>query len=365
MTGVRGVWIGCAASLVLATACSSQAQQAPPDQAVPVRVGAVQQREVPVQLQVIGRVEPLSTVEVRAQVGGVLQQVHFEEGDMVKKGELLFTIDPRPFEAALREAEANLSKDQIQLANAREVQNRYTDLVKKEYVTQEEYSRISSVAAALEANMRADEARVANAKLQLDYCLIRSPIHGRTGRLEVHAGNLVKANADTPLITINQVDPISVGFSVPEQQLAEIRARREQGRLVTMALPSGDTGEPLTGELSFLDNQVDPRTGTILLKATFSNAAGRLWPGQFVDVTLRLALEPAALVVPSEAIQAGQQGTFVFVVKQDATVESRPITAGRGMGTETVVTQGLQAGETVVTDGQLRLVPGSKVEILK
>jgi multidrug efflux system membrane fusion protein len=353
-----------AAACLLPAACSSQAKEATSQQAeaVPVVIGTVAQREVPVELLVIGTVEAYSTVGVKAQVGGELTGVHFEEGQEVRKGELLFDIDNRTYAAALKEAEATLARDRVQSANAQDVVRRYTDLVKKEYVTQEGYERISSEAAALEATVHADEARVDNARIQLEYCTIHSPVAGRTGKLMVHRGNLVKANADTPLVTINQIDPVYVAFSVPEQDLPEVKRRWASGSLVTQASAPQSERTPMTGELSFVDNQVDADTRTILLKSTFSNKDRLLWPGQFVNVRLRLSTDPDALVVPSETIQTGQQGSYVFVVKPDQTVEMRPVVAGRTDGSDTVVDKGLQKGETVVTDGQLRIVPGAKVQ---
>jgi multidrug efflux system membrane fusion protein len=350
--------------LVLA-ACSSQAKEAtsPQADAVPVVVGTVAQKEIPVDLEVIGTVEAYTTVGVKAQVGGELTGVHFEEGQEVRKGQLLFNIDDRAYAAALKEAEATLARDRVQLANAQDVVRRYTDLVKKEFVTQEDFDRISSEAAALEATVHADEARVEQARIELGYCAISSPVVGRTGKLMVHRGNLVKANADTPMVTILQVDPIYVSFSVPEQDLPEVKRRWASGSLVTQASAPQSEGAPMTGALSFVDNQVNADTRTILLKSTFANKDRLLWPGQFVNVRLRLSTDPDALVVPSETIQTGQQGTYVFVVKSDQTVEMRPVVAGRTYGSDTVVDKGLQKGETVVTDGQLRIVPGARVQV--
>jgi multidrug efflux system membrane fusion protein len=330
-------------------------------EAVPVTLGVVTAKDVPVALQAIGAVEAYSTVSVKAQVGGELRRVPFTEGQDVRKGDLLFEIDPRPFEAALQQANAQLDRDRAQLKNARQDAERYAGLVEKDYVTPSEYDRIRTLASALEATVQADEAAVKSAALQLEYCTLRSPIDGRTGRLMVHPGNVVKANADTPMVVIEQMDPIYVSFSVPEQRLLEIKRRQAEGNLdVEAAIP--DSGShAVSGRLSFIDNSVDNQTGTVFLKATFSNPERILWPGQFVTVTLTLAVKAGALVVPTEAVQTGQQGPYVFVVKEDSTVESRPVVTGDTTEHETVIEKGLSAGETLVTDGQLRLVPGSKV----
>ncbi len=352
------------AALAAAAACSAgdPAALGRPE-TVPVTVGVVERKDVPVQVEQIGAVEAYSTVAVKAQIGGELREVHFKEGQEVRRGDLLFTIDPRPHQAAVQSAEAALARDTVLLQNAREEFERYIDLVKKDYVTPEDYDRKRATAAALEAAVRADQAAVENARLQLGYCTIRSPIDGRTGRLLEHRGNLVKANADEPLVVINQITPVYVAFSVPEQNLARIKARQAERPLQARAVIPGDQGGPITGTLTFLNNEVDGATGTFLLKATFPNEDRRLWPGQFVNVTLDLDVTPNALVVPSEAIQTGQQGPFVFVVKPDMTVESRPV-AVRGIHQhETLVEGGVEAGESVVTDGQIRLVPGSLVEV--
>jgi membrane fusion protein, multidrug efflux system len=350
------------AALALQAGCAAggPARSDPP--AVPVTVGEVARKDVPVLVEQIGTVEAYSTVEIKAQVGGVLQAVHFKEGQDVRAGDLLFTIDPRPYDAALKRARAELDKDTVQLKTARQDAERYSDLVKKDYVTQEEYERIRTSAASLEADVAADAAAVENATVALEYCTIRSPIDGRTGKLMVHQGNLVKANDDTPLIVINQVDPIYAAFSVPEQTLPEIKARKQSGRLEVEARSPGAATEPLVGWLSFIDNAIDRTTGTVLLKATFPNPQRILWPGQFVNVRLKLSTRTGVLVIPAQAVQTGQQGSFVFVVRPDFTVESRPVVAGATIGQETLVEKGLQAGERVVIDGQIRLVPGTRIE---
>jgi len=330
---------------------------------VPVTAAAVIQKTVPVQINTIGNVEAYSTVSVKSQIGGILDHVHFREGQDVNKGALLFTIDPRPYEAALKQAEANLAKDAAQLENAREEVRRYAELVKKGYVAQEQYDQIRTNAAAFEATVNADKAVVENARLQLKYCYIYSPFNGRTGNLLSHQGNLIKANADNPMVIINQIQPIYVTFSVPEQYLAEIKKYMSGGKILVKVFITTEKDNPEEGVLTFVDNTVDAATGTIKLKATFTNNKKRLWPGQFVDVVIVLTTQPNAIVVPSQSVQTGQKGQYVFVIKDDLTVEDRFVTAGGTLNSETVIEKGLQAGEKVVTDGQLRLVPGAKVQL--
>jgi multidrug efflux system membrane fusion protein len=343
-------------------ACSKPAQP-PPKPPVPVTAGTVIQKTVPIQIRAIGNVEAYSTVSVKSQIGGILTRVHFREGQDVRKGDILFTIDPRPYEAALKQAEANLAKDNAQLENAREEVRRYAELVKKGYVAQQQYDQIRTNAATFEATVNADKALVENARLQLKYCYIYSPIDGRTGNLFANEGNLIKANADTSMVVINQIQPIYVTFSVPEQYLPEIKKYTSGGKVEVQAFITKSEDNPEEGILTFVDNAVDVATGTIKLKATFANKIKRLWPGQFVDVVMILTTQPNAIVVPSQSIQTGQKGQYVFIIKNNLTVEDRPIIVGRTLNSETVIEKGLQSGEKVVTDGQLRLVPGAKVEI--
>jgi multidrug efflux system membrane fusion protein len=302
---------------------------------------------------------------VKSQIGGTLIRVHFREGQDVNKGALLFTIDPRPYEAALKQAEANLAKDKAQLENARKEVQRYAELVKKGYVAQEQYDQISTNAASLDAIVNANIAAVENARLQLKYCYIYSPLTGRTGDLAANEGNLIKANADTAMVVINQVQPIYVTFSVPEQNLSDIKKYMSAGKLTVEAFLSKEDESPEQGVLTFVDNAVDTATGTIKLKATFANKGRKLWPGQFVNTVLTLTSQPDAIVVPSQSIQSGQKGQYVYVIKSDLTVEDRSVAVGRALDGETVIEKGLQADEKVVTDGQLRLLPGAKVEIKK
>jgi len=344
------------------TACSKKMPEPPKKPAVPVTVGDAIVRAVPLQIRAIGTVEPYSTVAIKAQVGGVLSKVHFREGQDVNKRDLLFSIDPRPFEALIRQYEAMLAKDKAQLDNAREQAGRYAELAKKGYVARDQYEQFRTNELALEAAVNADRAVLENAKLQLGYCYIYSPVSGRTGSLIVNEGNLIKANADTAMVVINQIQPVYVSFSVPETNLAEIRKRMQAGVLkVAARLTAGD---PLseTGKLTFVENTVDLSTGMIKLKAVFENRDRKLWPGQYVNATLTLAEVPNAVVVPSQALQTGQQGQFVFVVRGDE-AELRPVTAGVVVEDMTVIEKGLTAGERVVTDGQVRLVSGAKIEI--
>jgi multidrug efflux system membrane fusion protein len=337
----------------------TQRGAAPP---VPVTVAKVEQKTVPITIRAIGNVEAIETVAIKARIGGALQGVRFREGDTVRRGDLLFVIDSRPYEAALAQAEAVLARDRALLAKAETDITRYEGLVKQDYVTKEQYDQITVDAAALKAAVAGDEAAVDTARLNVAYCSITAPVTGRTGNLNVKTGNLIKANDDTAMVTINQVSPIYVTFAVPAQQLPAVLAHRNDGIDVLAALPNDDS-PPATGKLTFVDNAVDMTTGTILLKATFDNRDERLWPGQFVDVTVILGEDADRVVCPSSAVQTGQQGQHVFVVKDDGSVELRPIRVNRMDEHDAVIDDGLSAGETVVTDGQLRLVPGSIVEI--
>jgi multidrug efflux system membrane fusion protein len=332
---------------------------APPP--VPVVVATAVQKPVPVQLRAIGNVQPSNAVTVRSRVGGILAKIHFKEGEDVREGQLLFTLERGPLEADLRQAEANLARDLAQYQNAQKDAERYAQLARQGFVAQQEYDRLKTAADALAATVRASRAAVENARIQLGYATIRAPMVGRTGALQVHEGDVIKAS-DTALVVINQLRPIDVAFALPERELPEVRRYQTAGSLeVSAVIPPG--GPPLAqGRLTFIDNRVDPTTGTIQLKATFANDDSRLWPGQFVNVVLTLTTEPAAVVVPTPAVQTGQEGRYVFVVKPDQTVESRPVTVAREVGEETVIAQGVGAGETVVTDGQLRLFPGARVE---
>ncbi|PWT85268.1 MAG: efflux RND transporter periplasmic adaptor subunit [Blastocatellia bacterium] len=330
---------------------------------VPVTVASVVQKSMPIEIRVIGTAEPYSTVAVRAQTTGQLTAVNFTEGDDVQKGQVLFSLDRRPLEAALQQAEANLQRDLAQAANAESQAKRYQDLAERGIATREQLETSRTGAAALSAAVEADRAAVENAKVQLEYATIDAPLSGRTGALMVHEGNLVRANDTTPLVVINQVSPIFVSFAIPESQLPDLKRYMAQGSLRVEASPPNDEGPGSTGRITFVDNTVDPTTGTIRIKGTFTNDNRRLWPGQFVNVTVRLTADPNAIVAPTAAIQTGQQGTYVYIVKPDKSVDLQTVTVARSSGTDSVIQTGLKPGDTVVTDGHLRLVPGSHVSV--
>ena len=407
------LWAGCSDR-----AGGAQTPRTPPAQAaIPVGVATAEQKMVPLQVATVGNVQAYTTVGVKSQIAGQITKVHFTEGREVKRGDLLITIDPRPFEAALQQSEANLARDAAQVRqaqaavgqrqadvtqslanlerdlaeveNARVQEQRYRDLVARDFIAREQYDQVRTKLATLQAVVQADRAAVDNARasvraaeaavenaqaaikgneamreavrLQLAYTTIHAPIDGRTGNLLVQPGNVVKTGEENPLVVIAQVQPIHVSFSVPEHQLAAINTYRAKGTLKVEAHVDGGK-RTAAGALTFVNNTVDPTTGTIQLKATFPNADNALWPGQFVEVVLRLTTE-SAVVVPSEAVQAGQQGAFIFVVKADLTVEARRVKVGRRLAREIVIDDGLKPGERIVTDGQLRLVPGVRVEI--
>jgi len=310
---------------------------------------------------VIGTVEAYSTVTVRAQITGELTAVKFQQGDDVEAGQELFTLDRRPLEAALLQAEANLQRDTAQAGNATAILERYEQLVQRGILAREQRDTARATVAALEGTLAADRAAIENAKVQLQYSNIRAPIPGRTGALMVTAGNLVRANDQTPLVTINQVAPIFVSFAFPEASLSALRRYMDRGSLRVEARPTGSDGPPAVGHITFVDNTVDQTTGTIKVKGTFANESRGLWPGQFVNVVVRLATESASIVVPSVAVQTGPDGTYVYVVTPDQTVELRPVTVARVAGAEAMIATGLAAGDTVVVDGHLRLVPGGRV----
>ena len=334
-----------------------------PAPAVPVATAVVVEKAIPLELDVIGSAEAYSTVSVRAQLTGGLTSVSFKEGDDVRKGQTLFTLDRRPLEAALAQARANLQRDTAQAANAKAQAQRYQDLAARGIATREQVETTQTAAAALDATLGADRAAVDNATVQLQYATIAAPIAGRSGALMVHEGNLVRANDVTPLVVINQVTPIYVSFGIPESRLQDLKEFMAKGSVKVEALAPGDTSAPSVGRITFIDNTVDSTTGTIRIKGTFPNETRHLWPGQFVNVTVTLTTDPHAIVVPAAAVQTGQQGTYLFVVKPDQTVELRPVTVARAADAETVIKRGVTPGETVVTDGQLRLTSGSRVSV--
>jgi multidrug efflux system membrane fusion protein len=417
-----------AGALLLAVAalagCSGESKsgqaQAARTPVVQVTASTAVQKAVPVQLSANGNAQAYSTVSIMSQVDGQIAQVHFTEGQDVKKGDLLFTLDQRPFEAALRQAEgivardraqqlqaqaalaqtraakkqaeANLARDQAQLENANVEVRRYKELIDEGAISREQFDTVRTTATAAEATVQADQAAITNAeaviqaaeatlenakaaieadqavvenaRIQLGYTLLRAPMDGRTASLLLHPGSTVKArDAASVMVVINQIHPIYVAFSVPEQYLAEIRRYGEADMLRVEALVPGQEDRPIDGKLTFVNNTVDPTTGTIQLKADFANADSRLWPGQFLNVLLILTTEPNAVLVPSQALQTGQQGPFLFVVKPDQTVEARPVVPGQALDNLTVIQKGVAPGEQVVTDGQIRLAPGARVEV--
>lgn len=332
--------------------------------AVPVTAGTVMQKAVPVELKAIGHVEPYSSISIKARIGGELTRVSFTEGQDVNKGQLLFTIDSRTYKTALESAEANLLRDKALEKKAFEDLRRYTELLKDELVSRAQYDLAFANAEAAKAVVSADKSAVENARLQLEYCSIYAPASGRTGDLLVNKGNLIKANDDKAMVVINQIQPVYVSFTVPEQNLPQIKKYMAAGKLKVSAFITAGENIPEKGILTFIDNAVDTATGMIRLKASFDNKNKHLWPGQFVNVVITLAIQSDAIVVPSEALQTGQQGQFVFVIKDDI-AENRPVTAGVTYENMTVIEKGLASGEQVVTDGQMRLMPGARVEIKK
>ena len=331
--------------------------------AVPVRASVAVERDVPVEVRAVGKIVSSESVAIRAQVSGTLVAAHFTEGQLVKKGDLLLEIDRRPFQAAVSEAAARLQQDRARAENARDDANRYAGLVEKEYVTRQQYEAARANAIALEAQVAADDAALERARLNLAYATIRAPTSGRTGRLLVHPGNLVSVGTPEPLLTIEQIKPVFAEFAVPERYLAALRARRDAPPLV--AVRTSTTAAPITGALAFVNNMVDPSTGTILLKARIPNEDEALWSGQLVDVSVRIAEREKAVVVPATAVASGQQGDYAYVVTSDRKALVRPVVVEQTSDTEVVIGKGLSPGEMVVTEGQLRLRPGAAVEILQ
>ncbi|MBF0329372.1 MAG: efflux RND transporter periplasmic adaptor subunit [Nitrospirae bacterium] len=352
----------CLAVLIFLSSCSAdnKAKQQKP-KTVPVTVAVAAEKDVPVQLTAVGNVEPYSTVAVNSRVAGQLMQVHFKEGQAVNKGDRLLTIDTRPFEAALKQSEAALARDTAQMENALQQSRRYEQLLAKGYVSKADYDQIRANADALQAVVNAGKSAVENARLQLSYCYIDSPVNGITGSLQLNQGNLIKEN-DKTIVTINQVQPIFVAFALPEQHLPEIKKYMASGKLTVAAVVANEVAAEV-GALTFIDNAIDRGTGTIRMKGTFENKNKKLWPGQFVNVTLKLTVQQKAVTAPSRAVLTGQQGQYLFVVKQDSMVEMRQVTARGIADGVSVIDKGLVSGERVVTDGQLRIVPGVTVDI--
>jgi multidrug efflux system membrane fusion protein len=380
------------AALVAVAGCSKK--EPPPHQPqVPVTVAVVARGAAPYTLTANGTVEPRQTARVTAQVSGIVTSVEFREGDEVRKGQVLFRIDPRPYAAALAQAQAALARDQAQAAGARRDAERYQELAKQDYVTKSQAEGQTTNAAALSATVAADRAAIDKARFDLENTVVRAPISGRTGSLLVRQGNVVQASATQPLVVINQITPILVRFTVPASVFPDVQRFNRRGALpvqvtsggVTIAATGGGEGGPTgsgasgnsatgsaasaiatdtaRGALTFVDNAVDTTTGTVVLKAEFPNGDGQLWPGEFVNVRLLLDVQQNQLLVPARAVQTGQQGTYVYVVKPDLTAATRPVTLGRTMGDVVVVQNGLAQGERVVVDGQSRLGAGGKVRI--
>lgn len=332
--------------------------------AVPVMVSKVERSTIPIELTAIGTGQAYQSVSVESQVAGIVKEVHYRQGQFVRKGDLLITLDKEPFLATLAQAEAALARDKAQAQLSQTELQRNKKLYREGIVSSEQYDQALATSKATEATVQADEAAIRTAKIQLSYCSIYAPINGVTGAQLVSPGATVKANDLPVLVVINQVSPIYVNFSVPQQYLEPIKRSMARSRLRVLATPPGDSSAE-SGVLTFVNNTVDTSTGTIELMATFPNTDHRLWPGQFSNVTLDLGQQQNVLVIPSEAVQAGQQGDYVFVVNRGMAVNVRQVKVGRTVNNQTEVLQGLSAGETVVTDGQVRLVPGTKVYVAK
>jgi membrane fusion protein, multidrug efflux system len=345
-------------AVVFMNACSPK-KKPPVNKPVPVMVAVATQKSIPVQMTAMGSVEAFQTISVRTQITAQIAKVFFKEGQEVKKGDLLLTLDCRTNEAALAQAQANLAKDKVQADYAREQSRRYADLIKKDYVAKEQFDQIQANAVALEATLKADEAIVESNRVQMQYCSIYSPIDGRTGMLKVNQGNIVKVN-DTEILTINQIQPINVTFAIPEKDLPMVKKYSMEKTLKIEAFIPGEE-HPEKGELTFVDNAIDRTTGTITIKGTFANKEKRFVPGQYVNVVLTLTVQPDAVLVPSQGVEQGQTGQYVYVIGPDSTAEMRPVTIGGEIKGETVIVTGLNPGERIVTDGQMRLTPGVKV----
>ena len=362
MSARKSLACGTALAICVIAACSKKDPQRQPT--VPVSVTTVKRATVPYVVTANGIAEPMQTVALEAQVNGVLNRVTFAEGQQVQAGQILFQIDARQYVAVLEQARAQLARDEAMAANARRDAARYAALVKEGYVTGSQADQAEATAASAAATVAADRAAVFRAELDVSNTTIRAPISGRTGSLLVRQGNLVKANSQPPLVVINQIQPILVRFAVPQSQFPEIqRYYRSGNALLVRATPSEGTGVPLSGTLAFVDNNVDSTTGTVLLKARFSNPEGTLWPGQYTNVALQLYVDPNALTLPAPAVLTGQQGTYVYTIDSAGTAKQTPVQVSRTVDSVTVISSGVKEGERVIVGGQSRLVPGSKVAI--
>src|SRR5436190_10207779 len=354
----------CSAVVALSAIAACSRKDPPRQPTVPVSVTTVRRATVPYVVTANGVAEPMQTVAIEAQVNGILNRVNFSEGQAVQAGQVLFQIDPRPYVAVLDQARGQLARDVATATNARRDATRYAALVKEGYVTSSQADQAEATAASATATVAADRATVQKAALDVANCTIRAPISGRTGSLLVRMGNLVKANSDPPLVVINQIQPILVRFSVPQSQFPDIqRYYRSGNALQVRATPSEGVGIPIDGSLAFVDNNVDSTSGTILLKARFSNPEGTIWPGQYMSVALQLYVDPNALTLPAPAVMTGQQGTYVYTIDSTLTARQRPVQVARTVDTLSIIASGLREGERVVVDGQSRLIPGSKVTI--
>jgi membrane fusion protein, multidrug efflux system len=353
---------GLTALAALVFGCAKQQAAPPVRPATPVTITKVVQKTMPVEVTAVGNVEAIATISIRAQVAGEIQEIRFKEGDFVKKGQVLLMIDPRPYEAALAQAKASLARDKATGVYNRAQAQRYRTLFDQGVASAEQLESFVSAADAADATVNADEAAIKTAELNLEYCTIASPLDGRTGTVMVKPGNLVKV-ADVPIVVINQVNPIYVNFTVPQQYWPDIKEDVDRRALHVSATIPQDSGRPVEGTLTFVDNIVDSTTGTIHLRGTFENSQNRLWPGLYVNVLLTLSQQSNATVVPAHSIVATQQGSYVYVVKKDKTVEQRTVVPNRTVENETVVDKGLQPGEVIVLDGQINLVPGAEIEV--
>lgn len=369
---MRSVYAALAAALLINVAACGKGEAPPPaagagqgrggGPAAPVSVADVAERAMPVTIRAVGTVEASSTVDIRAQVAGPILSIGFSEGQDVKAGDLLFTIDPRPFQGVVNNAESALARDTAQLNNLEAQLKRAEDLFARGIVTKADHDTLAANAASMRATIASDKGTLEAAKLQLSYTKIAAPVSGRTGALQVHQGSLVRANDTAPMVTISATSPINVSFSIPARLLSQLRGPRKAGDLRVTATIPGMPESASTGSLGFIDSSADPATDTVKVKGVFPNGNRTLWPGQYVDVSMQLSMQSRAIVVPTSAVQASQQGQFVYVIKGNV-AEMRPVRVAWTEGEITVIEQGVAVGDKVVTDGQLRLTPGAKVSI--